>query len=600
MDQHLTTLRRDLITHFVEYVLKQPSSVSICSISAAEHSITLIPAPPNNDPKSSRIDNLSLILDFLSSHLFPVLPPSVSSTFPQSLFKPTTTSLLNTLLIPSLPSSFGLLPPFLDLAKHAVAFESKAVAQLLSNSTAELPIRTWVDGLSTHYEKQRRLELLGSCRIIILSPEDSKDRFQFELEVLSESAQVTVVPVQEEVGTDRADDRDSKDDAWGFEDEAEGNPSNVESVSEKVERNDFRDDAWGFDNEGTIEEKKPLVESWAASEPVEDTLSEDVDGGWEFDDDMPIDETELVAKSEPKPESPSYSPDMIGASHNSEPSLEDVWGWHDDTNVAEETEGDNTWDDDPWACTPEADIPTIDDSTASVALPAPKTATRLEKLVKKGKKPVNGHTSTLTSTLAPETLSYNSLPPSHPPPTHGSTQHTEKQTSVPSKRPPELKTNLIAKDSFAVPERAKRLVRTIENLIDECKQFQASSLFPLYPVTPSISTSQPGNILAQTPASLIDLYIAMYPVKFGEELSESVQKGMLFSNSCLYLAHEVGEIGKSLAGRGDFEGLKDRLEESAKNLKVMGESWYEQVVVRVSLVPRLFLLGSGRADALVV
>src|SRR5262249_52481842 len=140
-----------------------------------------------------------------------------------------------------------------------------------------------------------------------------------------------------------------------------------------------------------------------------------------------------------------------------------------------------------------------------------------------------------------------------------------------------------SRENFAVPEKAKRLVRAVENIIDECKQFQASSLFPFNPTSQSVKSSQAGSVLAQTPASLVDLYIAIYPVKFNEELTQSVQKGMLFSNSCLYLAYEIGKTRMSLAGSGGFEVLKDKLEESSKNLNVLGESWYEKVVVSASL-----------------
>ncbi|EKM81727.1 hypothetical protein AGABI1DRAFT_70128, partial [Agaricus bisporus var. burnettii JB137-S8] len=562
LDQHLTTLRRDLLTHFIENVLKQPTSISVNDTSAAEHSMTVLPTPSPNSPKSGRIDNLSQILDFLSSHLLPVVPASVSSKFRQSLFKPVASSLLNILLIPSLPSSFGLLAPFLDLAKHAVTFESKAVTQLVGNTTADLPVRTWVNGLATHYEKQRRLELLNNCRVLVLSPEDSKDWFQFEIEIPSESAETKIVPVQSDVASESAVDDDFKDDAWGFEDEVEENSSQVASATEKVKVNDINDDAWGFDEE-VEEEKMPSVEPSVTDEAVDD--------GWGFDDDVAIDEPEPVA--EPKPEKYSSLPPTDKADMNgeSEPDPGDAWGWNEDANTVEEKGEDNSWDDDPWGDSPATNT---QDPVVSPPLSTPKSATRLEKRANKGKKPLNGHTN-VDAAPAPVLL-----PPPSPP--HSISSHAKtlprKQTSVPTKRPPELKTSLVSRENFAVPEKAKRLVRTVKNIIDECRQFQASSLFPSNSSSPSTSSSQAGSILAQTPASLVDLYIAIYPVKFGEELTQSVQKGMLFSNSCLYLVHEIEEIRRSLAGSGAFEVLKDRLEESTKNLSILGESWYEQVI----------------------
>lgn len=54
---------------------------------------------------------------------------------------------------------------------------------------------------------------------------------------------------------------------------------------------------------------------------------------------------------------------------------------------------------------------------------------------------------------------------------------------------------------------------------------------------------------------------------------------MLFTNGCLYLAHELEEIEKSLGRSGGFDGLKEKLEECGRNLTIMSASWYEQVVV---------------------
>jgi centromere/kinetochore protein ZW10 len=573
LDQHLTTLRRDLLTHFIEYVLKEPSSISIDSTGEAEHSITLSPSSTVNDPKNVRIDNLSKILGFLSTHLFPIVPSTVSSTFRQSLFGPTATasmfrqslfkpmvsSLLIIHLIPSLPSSFGLLAPFLDLAKHAVTFESSAATILTGNSTQDLPIRAWVDGLPTHYEKQRRLELLSHCRILVLSPEDTKDRFQFEIEIPSESVQATIVPVQPDAGVDDAVDNDFKDDAWGFEDEMEDNTA---QTSEKGKDKDVQDDgAWGFgdDAEDAVEEKNvSVVES--------STPQEDVDNGWGFDDDIPVDEPESVTE-----------PSGTKSKGEREADPGDAWGWNDHTNAqVEERIEDESWDDDPWADSPAA---YTENPVVSTAVPTPKTATRLEKLANKGKKPVIDRAETDAASVSIPPISS----PSHSiSKTQGKAQ-SDTRAPAPLKRPPDLKTNLVSRESFAVPEKARRLIRAVENIIDECKQFQASSLFPVYSTSQSASSSQAGSILAQSPASLIDLYISIYPVKFNEELTQSVQKGMLFSNSCFYLAHEIGEIRKSLAGSGSFEVLKGKLEESSKNLSILGQSWYEQVIVSASI-----------------
>ena len=557
-------LKRNIITHFVEYVLRQPLSVSLDSIDDTEHSISLIPAPLNSEGKSTRIENLSQIFSFLSSRLFPLLPFSVSLSFPQSLFKPTTTALLNVLLIPSLPCSFGLLPPFMELAKRSVTFEADVVTRFESCSAVELPIRTWVDGLAVHYEKQRRLELLGNCRTIILSQEDSKDHFTFEIEVHSESAQTSVVSVQSDTVENVADNTDG----LGFDNEVEESslgekPKAQEPLPPWREEAGYEDDAWGFDNQEMPEQ--PLAVPQRSTFTLTNlTSSGDGENGWEFNDD-----DILAVDSQPDEVA---APSMSKGKMKGELGVasDEAWGWNDGTGAATD---DLNWDDDPWA-----DMPTVEESVIENPI-ASKTALRLGKLVNKANKPVNG---------LPESVS--SVPTaSHPPSSdcqtvNGLQHHADNtwQRSVvpaPAKRPLEFKTDILTKERFTVPNKAKFIVKAVENLIEECKQFQASSLFPLYPQATSPSLSQPGAILSRTPASFVDLYIALYPVKFDKDLSESAQKGMLFTNGCLYLAYELEEIEKSLGRSGGFDGLKEKLEECVRNLTIMSASWYEQVVV---------------------
>jgi len=122
------------------------------------------------------------------------------------------------------------------------------------------------------------------------------------------------------------------------------------------------------------------------------------------------------------------------------------WGWNDGTGAATD---DLNWDDDPWA-----DMPTVEESVIENPV-ASKTALRLGKLVNKADKPVNG---------LPESVS--SVPTaSHPPSSdcqtvNGLQHHADNtwQRSVvpaPAKRPLEFKTDILTKECFTVPNKAK-------------------------------------------------------------------------------------------------------------------------------------------------
>lgn len=474
-----------------------------------------------------------------------------------------TTALLNVLLIPSLPSSFGLLPPFIELAKRSVAFEADVVTRLDSNSTAELPVRTWVEGLAIHYEKQRRLELLGNCRTIILSQEDSKDHFTFEVEVHSESAEINVVSVQSDMIKNAVDNSVN---TLGFDSEVKGSTpvsgekSQVQEPS-SLQRDeiDYQDDAWGFDSQEMLEQPQAGLEKSTLT--LTDITSEDGCVGWEFDE-----EDDIPAESSQPDE--TTAPWTSEGEMKAELESDEAWGWNDDTTAAE---GDSNWDDDPWA-----DAPTVQEDVVENNV-AFKTASRLEKLANKAKKPVNG-----VPKSAPSMPMASYPPSSNRQNVNGTQPHTEniwRKSAVPAKPLMEPQRDILIKERFTVSNKAKRIVKAVQNLIEECKQFQASSLFPLYPQTASSSSNQPGAILSQTSVSFVDLYIALYTVKFDNDLSQSAHNGMLFANSCLYLAHELEAIGKSLRRSGGFDGLKEKLEECGKNLTILSMSWYERVVV---------------------
>ena len=474
-----------------------------------------------------------------------------------------TTALLNVLLIPSLPSSFGLLPPFIKLAKRSVVFETDLVTRLEGSSTAELPVRTWIDGLAVHFEKQRRLELLSNCRTIILSQEDSKDHFTFEIEVHSESAETNAVSVQSDMIKNAVDNSVN---TLGFDNEVKRStpafgekPQAQEPPSLQREEIDYQDDAWGFDNQEMPEQLQAGLEKSTLT-PT-DITSEDGDIGWEFDED------DNIPAESPQPDE-TAAPRTSEGEVKKELDSDEAWGWNDDTGAMG---GDSSWNDDPWA-----DASTVQENVIENHV-APKTASRLEKLANKAKKPVNGLSESASS--IPMALH----PPSSNPQNVNGTQHPlediQQKSAVPAKHPMEPRRDILIKERFTVSNKAKRIVKAVQNLIEECKQLQASSLFPLYPQTASSSSNQPGAILSQTSVSFVDLYIALYPVKFDKDLSQSAQKGMLFSNSCLYLAHEVEGIGKSLGRSGGFDGLKEKLEESGRNLTILSISWYEQVVV---------------------
>ncbi|TFK39823.1 hypothetical protein BDQ12DRAFT_681284 [Crucibulum laeve] len=524
LTNHLNTLRRDLTTYFIEHVFKQPTSLTIRS-SPSELKITLTPAPPNSEMPSTRLQNLSEILDFLSTNLFPNLPPSQTQAFTQSLCKPVSASILNSLLVPSLPQSIDLLPPFLDLLRQSVEFEQKYIVELLGRGNNDTAIKSWADNVSSHYERQRRVKILEESRLTILVPEDIYDTFQAEVELPLESAQPTVVPFQEE-----------------------------DTVIE--EETDFKDDAWGFDDDAG---------KGVATEEVEDS--------WGFGDEMDVEsEAELNVAPEPEITPVGALPETEAVNGDDEPDPADAWGWNDDTDLPPEEElpEESAWDD-PWAeptsSNPEPDYPIA----PSPLITSPKAATRLEKLASKNKKHLNGSS---TSSLPPSPLppsQCTASPISHPPSSAPAPAPPKVIEHRHHKRPSNVTTAFIPKESYLVSTRMKRIVRMVEDVLTESKQFINAKLLP-----ETSSGSTPGTIILQSASSILDLYRALYPVVFGKEL-ESPERAMMLSNNCLYLSEEVKRIKYSAP---QTDSLPQRLSICHHHLKILGDSWFDDTIER--------------------
>ena len=541
MSNHVNTLRRDFLSYFIDHVLKQPYTLKFDTSNPNEFKLTLIPSPPNIEDLRSRLDNISHILDFLSRHLIPYLPESEGNQFARSLSGPISSRVLNNLLMPSLPSSFGLLPSFLSLLERAVLLEECDISKLLGRFGIESTIKAWSDVVSGHYERRRRIEILELARKDIVEAGDPNDTFKVIITDGGLETSRSVIPTTDE---------------------------------------DFRDDAWGFDEPAT-------------SNPLTGT-----NDGWGFDDDINVTTpVEEKPRAELEPEVPMDTDEKRNTNGDGDVDPADAWGWNEEEDVSVESPQteetlmpevvpeDDVWDD-PWSDSNEVDSqPEPRSPIISSSFTSPKAATRLEKSASKNKKHLNGNSSTMSSTLSsplnheiPQSLM---VPPPilslQPPPEDILGTGHVNGAHLPMVAP---------KEYYQVPTRTKRFMHMVETVIDESKLFYASNLFPASKDT----VPAPGTILLQSASSILDLYQALYPVKFAKDL-ELPERAMLFSNSCLYMADAVQRIEDTIYGQPT---LKDRLSECRHHLQLLGESWFNETIVRMFvLFPLIFCMTDG-------
>ncbi|KAG2363253.1 hypothetical protein BDR07DRAFT_1404704 [Suillus spraguei] len=244
---HLSTLRRDILTHYIECSFDQPMSLTVSTVKDASgtlvHVLGRLPSPPNPTNTGSPLANVSMTLDFLHKQLFPALPSTHKHSFPRSLSKPISTAVLARLLIPGLPLQLEALPAFLQIANKAVDLEDKYIIGML-DSSSENEIKTWVNNICTHYERQRRSHILDSARKLIIQGISSSEPtfYAHDLEEEKETQQAEPVEVAEE----------DPGDAWGWNDEEP-------APEELAEAEDTWDDPWG--EEPALSEITPAVVS---------------------------------------------------------------------------------------------------------------------------------------------------------------------------------------------------------------------------------------------------------------------------------------------------------------------------------------------------
>ena len=271
---HLSTLRRDILTHYIEYTFNQPTSLTISNVKDTSgtliHVLSRFPSPPNAIDNNSPLVNVCTTLDFLHKQLFPALPPTHQQSFMRSLSKPISTAVLTHLLIPCLPSRLEALPNFLKLANKAVDLEDKYIVGMLDTSS-DREIKAWVTNVCTHYERQRRSCILDSARKLIIQSASS-----------SESTFYAHLPLSQEVSDQAEHVPQDEGDAWGLDDDGQS----FKTGSSKSAVEPENENGWGFDDD--------LDEEVAEKQPQADPakVEEDPGDAWGWNDDEELVQTE--------------------------------------------------------------------------------------------------------------------------------------------------------------------------------------------------------------------------------------------------------------------------------------------------------------------
>ena len=533
LSNHLSVLRRDINAYFIDHLLTNPISLGHLSSKdpngISSQALSLLPFPSTTEDPSLRLKNVAAVLDFLDVHLFAALPPSHAASFKKTLCKPISAALLQQFLVSHLPSSLVALPSYLHLVRQAKELEERYIVNMLGQDPRDREIETWADAVSSHYERKRKAQILEDARQMILR-QDLGLQIRIEIDSLNLPPLPSSVSATQSSGPGSEGAQDVNDDAWGLEGEESGDTDDVISAAEE-------EDAWGFDDAPTepqlaapeVPNSIPPNDALAESEPVID------DSAWGWDDEGEGEESNPLATTSPQASSSGNGPE---------------------------------WDDDPWG---ESSDPS---PSSSAPAPAPKPASRLEKLASKAKAKatpqpsppiVRGSPSIVTRQPPPATTGLNELIN-----TNNATFPRKKELPRPVVRP----------ETYIISGRAQRLADTVDGILREGEEFALATIFDSKSSASQQQTR--GSVILQTAPAVLDLFRALYPVRFGQPTEP---KCIMFANDCVYAR------GRALsAAQRCVVGAKDRLVEAADSLEVIGKRWYEQSIVGVLILDVCYVL----------
>ena len=306
----------------------------------------------------------------------------------------------------------------------------------------------------------------------------------------------------------------AEDEPHTFRAEVVPEPEQVATTSSQVETDPIDSQSWGLDDEDMAAE--------AESPVAEET-------GWGFDDDIDL-QGETVQPSQPSDDPPA----------GEDPGA--AWGWNDDelSSGTDESAWDDPWNEEPTT----ANNTSLSQESHSIpSSQSPKAAAGLEKSTAKA------HLKNSSPNSSPSAIGSKVAGPKAP----------AKQTAQAPTAP---------KDTYLVSNITREIVKIVEEVLKEGKEFASSKIMP----SPSVSSPQPGSLILQTAVSVLDLFQALYPIKFGLALA-SPERSMRFSNDCIYLSEEVARIERLESTLGE------KLAECRGNLRILGDSWFDDAIV---------------------
>ncbi|WVQ64596.1 uncharacterized protein L199_002763 [Kwoniella botswanensis] len=525
-------IQRDLIRPIV-------SSTHTITISSTDK-LSLLRLEPSPDTSPQKVlENIKSILSFTLNTIF---PPSSDlperAAFVSSLTNSAFQSILDFLILPSLPPALTDAPTWLETLRQATEVESE-FCQEGSQSQSRLIRPFFETEAGSTWAQQRRYTIADEVRRLILGGWGGWESVVKEKEREVISYVEVEVDVEDDAPMVVKSQKDGEEDfGWGFDDSTSPkNNMNTAKVEEQGNQDvNMEDDGWGFD-ESSIASAGPSSPPRPSNPPPEQV--EDEADGWDLDPSPshsapsaePKPTATPVPAPTPKPARPAREAKRLGkkvakVKHEEE---YDPWGSPDpDEDTKKATNGNDHHPQTPSPIEPDKVVssPSIvkqdnaddgwgwdDDSTPA---PAPSTGT----------------------TSASTDIPVLNVP------------------SKPTKRKEVREEKSLVIERYLVSTSCETLVdiaKSVSKDIEELESLELSS--------PSFNVSILQPILSESIKEVFTLYRALLPTHFANQLRDVPSLSMQAHNDCIYLSDLVSQLSiEDTALNGEKEKLMDLAE----------------------------------------
>ncbi|WWC97277.1 hypothetical protein V866_004156 [Kwoniella sp. B9012] len=539
LDDLLKTLSKRIQRDLIRPIVSSTHTITISSTDK----LSLLRLEPSPDTSPQKVlENIKSILSFT---LNTILPPSSDlperATFVLSLTNSAFQSILDFLILPSLPPALTDAPAWLETLRQATEVESE-FCQEGSQSQSRLIRPFFETEAGGTWAQQRRYTIADEVRRLILGGWGGWES------VVKEKEREVISYVEVEVDVDVKDDvpmvvesqKDGEEDfGWGFDDSAAPkNNMNTAKVEEQGNQDvNMEDDGWGFDESSIASAGSSSPPRPPNPPPVQE---EDEADGWDLDPSP----SHSTPSAEPKP---TATPVPAPIPKPAKPAREAKRLGKKVAKVKHEEEYD------PWGS------PDPDEDTKKATNGNDQHHPQISSPTKPDK--VISSPSIVKQDNADDGWGWDDDSTPAPAPSTGTTSASTdipvlNVPSKPTKRKEVREEKSLVIEHYLVSTSCETLVDIAKSVLKDIEELGSLELS-----SPSFNISILRPILSESIKEVFTFYRALLPTHFAYQLRDVPSLSMQAHNDCIYLSDLVSQLStQDTALNGEKEKLMDLAE----------------------------------------